>query len=149
MTEICIMEQERVKAHFICTQKISHLECNQKDIRVHQIAGNRVWFLKNLLGVAPIPPALSAVEGVTPTKPTTILFQRKQDSLIKSPRKIAFENVRKMISECLRLRQIGGNFWRFSLGAPPPRPNLWEGLVLCRPLRYILLTDFKILPPPP
>ena len=36
------MEQQMVKAHFICTQKISHWECNQKDLRVHQIAGNSV-----------------------------------------------------------------------------------------------------------
>ena len=34
------------KAHFIFTQKMSHLECHQKDHRVHQIAGNRVGFLK-------------------------------------------------------------------------------------------------------
>ena len=71
----------------------------------------------------PIPPALPPVEGIIPTTPTTILFQRHSRFTSKFPRKIGFKNIRKMIPESNRWQEIGLNSEkRIVFGVVPQKP---------------------------
>ena len=73
-----------------------------------QIAGNGGKYLIFFWGFSPIPPSIGG--DATNTRCLNFISKTLQDLIPKFLTKIAFVNVTKMISKCLRLPEMVVNF---------------------------------------